>query len=290
MNQTERGNGNRRDKIRKPWGAGWESSSILLGGRHPVAERTPGYGNGHKQDRWKHLMLLLEHEMRSPLAAALMQLSVVEHAMRGAGSMERAHVMLSGAKRQIFGLSQVMRRVIEIQTHGRIDLFRETLDLGKLVIDLVTRLRCANPVLWSRVEVRVAEPVTGSWDPSAIEQICENLLSNALKFSKDGPVCLSVARARGGVRLAVKDQGVGIAPEDQEKIFGLFTRAASTQAVAGQGIGLWVVRHLVQAHSGRIQVTSKKGTGTVFEVLLPLASPRSPRRTRRPTTVSSSIS
>jgi signal transduction histidine kinase len=282
MNQTERGNGNRRDKSRKPWGVGWEASSILLAGRQSITERAMGQGHGHKQDRWKHLMMLLEHEMRSPLAAALMQLSVVEHAIRDAGSMERAHVMLSGAKRQIFGLSQVMRRVIEIQTHGRIDLFRENLDLGRLATDLVTRLHTANPVHWSRVEVRVAEEaVIGSWDPSAIEQICENLLSNALKFSKDGPVCLSVSRARGGVRLAVKDQGVGIAPEDQERIFGLFTRAASTEAVAGQGIGLWVVRHLVQAHGGRIQVISKKGAGTVFEVWLPLASSKSSRRPRR---------
>jgi len=266
-----------------------EASSILLAGRQAVGERAVGLGHGHGRDRWKHLMMLLEHEMRSPLAAALMQLSVVEHAIRDAGSMERAHVMLSGAKRQIFGLSQVMRRVIEIQTHGRIDLFRETLDLNRLVTDLVTRLRTANPVLWSRVEVRVGEPVTGSWDPSAIEQICENLLSNALKFSKEGPVYLSVARARGGVRLAVKDHGVGIAPEDQERIFGLFARAASAQAVTGQGIGLWVVRHLVQAHGGKIHVTSKKGTGTVFEVLLPLVSAKSPRRTRR-SSVNSPIS
>jgi signal transduction histidine kinase len=234
--------------------------------------------NSDDQDRWRQLLMMLEHEMRTPLAAALMQLNVVEHDMRVPDTLERAQRMLSGARRQIFGLSQVMRRVMEIQVHGRIVLYRELMDLGQLATDLVGRLRAASPTLWSRVQVLPAEGVTGWWDASAIEQILENLLTNALKFSKSAPVQLAIIATKGGARLEVRDHGVGIAPEDQSRIFGLFERAASAQSVSGNGIGLWMVRHLVQAHRGRIWLRSKKGVGTTFMVWLPRSEARKPRR------------
>jgi signal transduction histidine kinase len=227
-------------------------------------------GNG-----WELALTVLEHEMRTPLATALMQLTVVEQSIRTAGSLERAQTVLAGAKQQIMTLSQVLRRVMEMQTRGTVEISCHLVDLGQLAGDLVKRLRFANPGLWSRVEVQAEEGVTGSWDASAIEQILENLLSNALKFGRRRPVRLIVAAARGGARLQVQDQGVGMSRADQGRIFDLLGRAPSASGIQGQGIGLWVVRHLVQAHGGKIRIKSREGSGSTFEVWLPRSRPAS---------------
>src|SRR4051794_20103324 len=149
---------------------------------------------------WDLTLTVLEHEMRTPLAAALMQLNVVERSIQGAGSLERAQTVLAGGKRQIMKLSQGLRRGGELQKRGTVQISPHVVDLGQLAGDLVCRLRLTNPGLWSRVEVEAAAGVSGSWDGSAIEEILENLLSNALKFGKEGPVRLVVVPARTGVR------------------------------------------------------------------------------------------
>jgi two-component system, OmpR family, sensor kinase len=260
MVRTERLNGNRAEKSRK---------SGEIGAGHARAVGPFPHGSSGEQS-WKHLFVMLEHEMRTPLAAALMQLSVAELAMRtGSPSLERAQGMLIGARRQIVGLLQILRRMMEVQTQGQIDLHRETLDMGRLATDLVDRSREANPGLWSRVQVVQEGTVVGLWDPSAVEQILQNLLSNALKFSKSTPVTLSIAPTRAGARIEVRDRGIGIAPEGRERIFDLFNRADSARGIAGQGIGLWVVQLLVRAHGGRIEVKSGEGEGTTFVVWLP---------------------
>jgi signal transduction histidine kinase len=274
MVRMERLNGNRPEKNRKTVHVGSQSKGVT-----PFVGSAPANDPAGEQS-WKRLFVMLEHEMRTPLAAALMQLSVVELAMRSGGpSLERAQGMLCGARRQIVGLLQILRRMMEIQTQGHIDLHRETVDLARLAADLVERARAANPGVWSRVEILTNDPVVGSWDPSAVEQILHNLLSNALKFSKAAPVKLSVSAYRGGARLEVQDQGIGIAPQDQERIFGLFQRADCAQAIAGQGIGLWVVHRLVQAHGGRIEIRSEQGAGATFVVWLPWQPKRATART-----------
>jgi signal transduction histidine kinase len=233
--------------------------------------RRDGPGDSEREEadeRWKHVLLMLEHEMRTPLAAALMQLSFVEQAMSGAGSLVRARTMLVGAKRQLAGLSNVMRRTVEIQTRGRVDLRPEKCDLGQVAADLVDRLAVTSPAAWSRVKIQLAEGLLGSWDRSALEQVLENLLSNALKFSSDA-VVLKVAFAKGGARIIVRDRGAGIELEDQERIFELFARGPAARTTAGHGIGLWMVRKLVDAHGGRVRVKSRVGAGSVFEVWLP---------------------
>jgi signal transduction histidine kinase len=234
-------------------------------------ERPSGSDRDEVDERWKHVLLMLEHEMRTPLAAALMQLNVVEQAMTKATSLGRAKTMLSGAKRQLAGLSTVMRRTVEIQTRGRVALHPEPCNLGGVAADLLDRLTVTSPVLWSRVKARMAGDLEGRWDRSALEQIFENLLSNALKFSRE-PVLLKVTTARGGARIIVQDRGGGIDLPDQQRVFELFARGSGAHGVAGHGIGLWMVRKLVDAHGGRIRLKSRPGIGSIFEVWLPRCS------------------
>jgi signal transduction histidine kinase len=214
-------------------------------------------------------MRVLEHEMRTPLATSLIHLSAAEAAIGDTTALESAKAAVAGAARQIRTLSLIVRRAVQIESEQPIDLYPQRVDLAEVVRDFMERLRATGATLWSRIEVKVAKGLVGQWDAGAIEQILENLLSNALKFGERRPVVLTVAPVRGGARFSVRDAGVGIEAKDRERIFARFERADSARGIAGHGIGLWVVRHLIQAHGGRVLVRSRPRKWTIVEVFLP---------------------
>jgi signal transduction histidine kinase len=115
-------------------------------------------------------------------------------------------------------------------------------------------------------------------DGLRIEQVTANLVSNALKYSPaEAPVRVSLRRADGEARLVVADHGLGIAEEDQGRLFEPFRRVGlSAEAIPGVGLGLFVVRQIVEAHGGRISLTSAPGRGSTFRVHLPLARSEPP--------------
>jgi len=105
-----------------------------------------------------------------------------------------------------------------------------------------------------------------------VEQVLTNLLSNAVKYSPpESRIAISLDRNGDGVVLAVADRGIGIAPEDQRRLFDPFRRTGmSIGAYPGVGLGLFVVRRIVQAHGGHIEIDSAPGRGSTFRVCLPL--------------------
>ena len=105
-----------------------------------------------------------------------------------------------------------------------------------------------------------------------VEEVIVNLLSNAIKYGEGKPVHVSLREIRLGdwVELRVSDRGMGIRPDEQDRIFEKFQRISSPHhAVAGLGLGLYIVRNLVEAHGGLIRVESKLGDGATFVVELP---------------------
>jgi signal transduction histidine kinase len=111
-------------------------------------------------------------------------------------------------------------------------------------------------------------------DRVRLEQVLMNLLSNAVKYSPPGSRITVTLECNGdGAVLAVADQGVGIAPEDQRRLFDPFRRTETSRAAfPGVGLGLFVVRRIVQAHGGRIEIDSAPGRGSTFRVRLPATS------------------
>jgi two-component system, OmpR family, sensor histidine kinase MtrB len=112
-------------------------------------------------------------------------------------------------------------------------------------------------------------------DPLRIDQVVSNLLSNAIKYSPDGGdiEVLVETTAREAV-ISVRDQGVGIGAEEMPHVFAPFRRGKGSVEVApGTGLGLSVVRRIVEAHGGRVQVESAIGRGSTFRVWLPLVAP-----------------
>jgi signal transduction histidine kinase len=120
-----------------------------------------------------------------------------------------------------------------------------------------------------------APDILGFVDPVAFTQIVENLLSNAVKYGLGHPIEVRLGRLEDNARLVVRDYGSGISPEDQARIFEPFERAVNKTHRPGFGLGLWVTRRLTEAMDGSITVSSGKGAGSVFTVILPL----NPRKT-----------
>ena len=110
----------------------------------------------------------------------------------------------------------------------------------------------------------------GQWDRYRLEQVLTNFLTNAARYGPGKPVEVSVRRLEAAAELRVRDEGRGIAPEDQERIFQKFERAVDGHEVSGLGLGLFIVREIVEMHRGTVRVESTLGQGATFIVTLPL--------------------
>ncbi len=105
-----------------------------------------------------------------------------------------------------------------------------------------------------------------------MEQVLKNLLNNTVKYSPDGgTICLSAKKRRSAIEISVADQGVGMTPEQVEKIFKKFYRVdTSDSAIEGAGLGMTIVKHIVEAHGGKVWVESELGKGTTVKFTIPI--------------------
>ncbi|HEY6561101.1 MAG TPA: ATP-binding protein [Polyangiaceae bacterium] len=216
------------------------------------------------------------HELRTPLTTLGLQIDgLLRNVQDVARSAAVAHPWLAKVERmraqadRLEHLVEGMLEVFMVSGDGT-ELVREPVDLAAVAESVVDRARRESRR--ARDAIRFSgEPVVGHWDRKRLEQILTHLLSNALKFGGNGKIQVLVEPAGDSARLTVSDRGVGIAAVDQERIFERFERAVSTTHYGGFGLGLWVVRALVEAMHGVIRVDSEPGRGATFSVELPRA-------------------
>ena len=122
----------------------------------------------------------------------------------------------------------------------------------------------------SPITLEEPEHLHGIWDEFRIEQVVANLLTNAMRYGGGKPVLVRVERDGDTASVTVRDQGIGISQADQARIFGQFERAVDAKVTPGLGLGLFISLQIVQAHGGRIEVSSTVGQGSSFTVRLPL--------------------
>jgi signal transduction histidine kinase len=163
---------------------------------------------------------------------------------------------------------------------GRLELAREPTDLVALCRLVVVRFQRTAPGRTLSFETPL-EHLVAQVDPERIEQVLDNLLSNALKYSpEDGPVRVTLRESAEAhmAELSVSDRGIGIPAQQQARIFERFERADNSRAygIGGTGLGLYLSRALVERHGGRIWFESVEGQGSTFFVLLPLSSEATP--------------
>lgn len=217
-------------------------------------------------------LAMLGHELRNPLSPILTALQLMR--MRGQASREHAVI-----ERQVEHLVRLVDDLLDVSriTRGKIELRRQRVELSEVVSRAV---EIASPLLEERRQrLLVDVPRRGLAlysDPERLAQVVSNLLTNSAKYSEPGG-CIEVTagRARDAVSIRVKDSGVGIAPEMLGRIFDLFVQQpqAKDRALGGLGLGLAIVRSLVELHGGRVRAESAGvGRGSEFLVELPAAS------------------
>jgi signal transduction histidine kinase len=119
-----------------------------------------------------------------------------------------------------------------------------------------------------------APSVTGRWDELRLEQVVANLIENAIAFGPGKPIRIRLQATSKKARLTVRDEGIGIAPNHQSRIFERFERAVSSRNHGGFGLGLYFCRTIVEALDGTISVKSEPRRGSTFTIELPLSGPR----------------
>ena len=158
---------------------------------------------------------------------------------------------------------------------GRVDLhFNPTqIDLNALLRDLCQQQRELTPN--ARIlEPEEPQPLAVHGDTVLLCQVFGNLLSNAVKYSPDdGLIRVSAALEGDEVAVVVEDCGMGIPENDQQRVFERYYRGSNTAGIVGSGVGLYLVRTIVDIHDGTVALESHEGVGTRFEVRLPIGSP-----------------
>jgi signal transduction histidine kinase/tetratricopeptide (TPR) repeat protein len=218
------------------------------------------------------------HELKTPLTSLQLHLQGLTTRMRQATEAlppERVATKLESANLQTQRLGKLVNELLDISrvAQGQLLGKLEEVDLVALVRSLIERSREALARAECPVELHATGSVVGRWDAIRLEQVVGNLITNAMKYGACKPISIRIERDSTHARLQVTDRGIGIAPEDTDRIFERFERAVSVRHYGGFGIGLWLVREIVQALGGTVQVKSTQGAGSTFTVTLPLSGP-----------------
>ncbi|MFB1480898.1 ATP-binding protein [Corallococcus sp. RDP092CA] len=217
---------------------------------------------------------VVSHELKTPLASFRLQLDLIE---RSLGPEEHARLgeRLALTRRQVQRLATVVERLLDVSrlSSEPVDLHVEDVDLAAVVAEEVDRSREELAREGCEVALRLAGPVRGRFDRGRVAQVVQGLLSNAGKYGPDKPVEVRVEQVGPDARLTVVDHGMGVRPEDRERIWRRFERAVPVRNFGGLGLGLWIVLQVVEAHGGSVGVSETPGGGATFTVSLPLAGP-----------------
>ncbi len=234
---------------------------------------------------------IASHELRTPLTALRLALEN----MRRVSTREAISTLppqyvervLATAERQGQRLEKLVSGLLDVsRIHmGRLELDIEEVELGAAVQEALGAIEDEAAQSGSEIAVR-GEAVRGCWDRLRISQVVTNLLANAVKYGGGKPVEIEYGARGDRAFLDVRDHGIGIDPADQPQIFERFERAVSSRNYGGLGLGLYIVKRIVEAHGGTISVDSKPGEGATFKVEIPLqpvvAVPRGDRDPARP--------
>lgn len=215
---------------------------------------------------------VLAHELKSPLAAVEGYMHLMKERMKGP-ELEAYDQMIERSVARIAGMRKLVMDLLDLTRleSGRKQRNIEPVDLVKtagLVLENVAALAESRKV---KVELKAPAAVPLSADAGEAEMVLSNLLTNAVKYNKEGGTAtLELARAGEGVTIRCSDTGIGMTEEELAKLFGEFVRMKNehTRNIDGSGLGLSILKKVVNLYGGEVRVQSKYGEGTTFELTL----------------------
>jgi signal transduction histidine kinase len=245
--------------------------------RKKLEDRARLWGNAREEVRERDEFLsIASHELRTPVTALQLQLQLLQRAAQR--SIDELPRVLEGKvdvlERQTRRISLLVNELLDVSRMrlGKLELRYEPLDLAEVAREAAAHLRAELARTGSRLRLDLS-PAPGRFDRMRIEQVITNLLVNAAKFGEGKPVSLSVDADGSRARISVTDRGIGIAAEHQVRVFERFERAVPAQHFGGLGLGLYIVRQIVEAHGGVMRVESTPGAGATFTAELPRDPP-----------------
>ena len=224
--------------------------------------------------RKDEFLAMLGHELRNPLGSILDGIYLLGHQMHDAPASQKMQAMI---ERQVRGMTRLVDDLLDLSriTRGRLHLQRERIDLREVVSNAIQTLE--SDIRQRNHRLSLSLPDTPVWlqaDPGRMEQVFVNLLANASKYTDTGGELTVGGRIEDGLAVVlVRDTGIGIAPEVLPYLFDLFWQAdtAASRSKSGLGIGLALVRNLVESHGGIVTAQSAgPGQGSEFTVYLPM--------------------
>jgi len=215
---------------------------------------------------------IASHELKTPITSIKLQ---TEMAIRGLAkgdpetlNPERVKKMIEQTDRQATRLNKLVDEMLSIYeiSAGKLNLDRHDFDMVRLLKKITANAAFEHYPL----DMICPDRAMINGDEFRLEQVIENLLSNAKKYGKNLPIQIEMNIAPHELTLVIRDQGIGIDKADQERIFRRYERAVPANKISGLGLGLYISKNIVEAHLGRIEVTSELNHGSQFSVVLPL--------------------
>lgn len=225
------------------------------------------------------LLSICSHELRTPISSMKLQTQFIKrkienHDQSGL-SPEKMNQVIDQFDKQIDRLTRLIEEMLDFSriNSGTFTLSVEEFDLHTLVIDVLERFNLQLKSNHCKINVSIEKPLMVKWDVFRIDQLLTNLLTNAIKYGGNKPIELRISKEEtkqtSSVLIEIKDQGMGIASSDLERIFEPYERAISVNKISGLGLGLYISRRIVTAHGGTIQAKSSNGLGATFSVSIP---------------------
>jgi len=220
---------------------------------------------------------IASHELKTPLTSLKIQSQYLERELSrgktlGDGRMSKFVILLD---KQIDRLTKLVEMMLDVSkiSSGNLQIEKQSFDLVELIRDVTGLLEFQIKGSGVSFVFDLPGSLVLHADRYRIEQVLENLLTNAIKYGENKPIEIRASDSAEHIIFSVKDDGVGIADVDLKRIFNRFERAVSRHNISGLGLGLYISKGIVDAHSGRLEVESELGGGSTFIVYLPKVGP-----------------
>ncbi|MEZ4814858.1 MAG: PAS domain-containing sensor histidine kinase [Bdellovibrionota bacterium] len=219
---------------------------------------------------------IASHELKTPLTSLDLQFQIIKRWFAkkdySVPSLEKLQKIFQDSFLQVQKLGVLLEDLLDVSRsqRGAFNYNFETVDILEVLEGAVSRLSSQARAMGSEIVWGTKESCVVFCDPFRIDQALTNLIVNSIKYGQGTPVRVSIEAKGDCAELLISDSGIGIAPENQKKIFERFARAVSFKSISGMGLGLFITKEIVEAHKGTIEVESALGKGASFKVRIPL--------------------